>query len=126
MDLQKWEFEKKLPCYLRGVWKQGGWWYFYLYALAIKVPLGTWLLILLAVAIRIGSPQSAVRWRDEMVLLAPGVTLLVFVSCQTGFTHHLRYVLPVLPFVFIWLGQLSVLWCAGSWRIKTLVTAPLA
>ena len=49
MDLQRRDFESYgSPSYLAGQFQEKGWWYYYLYALAIKVPLGTWLLVLLA------------------------------------------------------------------------------
>ena len=32
--------------YLRGEWRKEGWWYYYLYGLAMKVPLGVWALAL--------------------------------------------------------------------------------
>jgi hypothetical protein len=49
IDRQKYDFDEAgFWSYLRGQWRQGGWWYYYLYALAIKEPLGTWLLALLA------------------------------------------------------------------------------
>ena len=51
IDLQRWDFERKMWSYLRGEWRMGGWWYYYLYALAVKVPLGTWVLVLLAAGV---------------------------------------------------------------------------
>lgn len=108
-DLQKRDFEKyDHPSYLRGQFSRTGWWYFYLYALAIKVPLGTWLLVFIA-AIRGGRATGGARWRDEMVVLAPALLILTFVSAQTGFSLHMRYVLPVFPFVFVWVGRLAML-----------------
>ncbi len=96
MDLQKRDFEDyRLPSYLRGEFRSKGWWYYYLYALAIKVPLGTWLLVVLAAAAgfllrrssRIEPPAfGRSAWRDEFVLLAPAVVILIFVSSQTGFS----------------------------------------
>jgi hypothetical protein len=52
-------------------------------------------------------------WRDEAVLLSPGL-LLAPVSSQTGFNHHLRYVLPALPFLFVWAGRVAAL--APAWN----------
>lgn len=49
IDLQKVDFDSRWPQYLNGTWRMGGWWYFYLEALALKEPLGTWLLGLLAI-----------------------------------------------------------------------------
>ena len=45
LDRQKWELEHKQDSYLRGEWRKQGWWYYYLYGLGIKEPLGTWLLL---------------------------------------------------------------------------------
>ena len=45
LDRQKWELEDKQDSYLRGEWRKQGWWYYYLYGLGIKEPLGTWLLL---------------------------------------------------------------------------------
>ena len=107
IDVQKWSFELNRPSYLRGQWRDRGWWWYYLYGLAIKVPLGTWLLLALAVACKIRGRCRPVDWRAEVVLLAPGVAILLFVSSQTGFSRHVRYVLAILPFVFIWISQLA-------------------
>ncbi|MGH7139254.1 MAG: hypothetical protein ACREHD_26205 [Pirellulales bacterium] len=151
IDRQKFDFEAGFDSYLRGEWRHGGWWYYYLYGLAVKVPLGTWALLFMAMALGWALPTKnrnrsspggadkepnkgsggqcppyeenaggqcasydadlAGNWRDEFVLLLPAVTVLALVSSQTGFNHHLRYVLPIFPFVFIWIGRLGRL-CA--------------
>jgi hypothetical protein len=92
---------------LRGEWRFGGWWYYYLYALVIKVPLGTWVLIAMALGASVFGMPYAASWRDEIVLLAPLVVILALVSSQTGFNHHLRYVLPIFPFAFIWMSKVA-------------------
>jgi hypothetical protein len=117
IDLQKRDFENyDQPSYLRGEFRKKGWWYYYLYALAIKVPLGTWVLFLLActagwwkrLLTTHPSPlTSSPPWRDEFVVLCPAVVILAFVSSQTGFSEHMRYVLPIFPFVFIWICTLG-------------------
>jgi hypothetical protein len=107
VDCQKAEFEMGYPSYLRGEWRQGGWWYYYLYGLAVKAPLGTWVLVILAFALTVGSRGYAASWRDEMVLLTPVVAVLTLVSSQTGFNHHLRYVLPIFPFAFILISRVG-------------------
>jgi hypothetical protein len=107
MDAQKWDFERKLRSYLAGEWQLGGWWYYYLYGLAIKVPLGTWILVLLAIAVSLWRPCYNAGRQDELVLLAPALTVLVLASLQDGFSQHLRYVLPLFPFVFIWVSKLA-------------------
>ncbi|HVA49379.1 MAG TPA: glycosyltransferase family 39 protein [Pirellulales bacterium] len=130
IDQQKSDFERGYPSYLRGEWRHGGWWYYYLYGLAIKVPLGTWLLFLIAASMGITlrvmrtaniSPSETstiggATGRDEFVLLLPAAVILVLVSSQTGFNHHLRYVLPIFPFVFIWIGRLGRLFADATER----------
>jgi hypothetical protein len=138
IDSQKSDFDRGFPSYLRGQWRDDrGWWYYYLYGLAIKVPLGTWLIVLLAAVLTLMPPRQspgqggqtpfsqqdilpaghdvarkrcqtpAYGWRDEIVLLIPALAILVLVSSQTGFSHHLRYVLPCLPFLYIWASKVA-------------------
>ena len=67
IDLQWHDIEVGKPSYLRGEWQDRGRWYWYLYALAVKAPLGTWGLFLLAVGVRVArwwkrwSPKSKVQ-----------------------------------------------------------------
>jgi len=49
MDLQKVDFERGLSSYLFGQWSQHGWSHYYLVCAALKEPLGTWALAILAV-----------------------------------------------------------------------------
>ncbi len=106
IDLQRKDFESYgNEFYLGGTWSRSGWWYYYVYALAIKVPLGTWLLLIVSSGIGFWAGSPA-RLRDELFLLAPAIIILALVSSQTGMNEHLRYVLPIFPFVFIWLGRL--------------------
>ena len=59
LDLQKYDFEEGKWSYLRGEHKFGGWWYWYIYALLVKTPVGT--LILFAIAC--GWSVWRVDWR---------------------------------------------------------------
>jgi hypothetical protein len=193
IDLQKRDFELYgSKSYLNGVWSEHGWWYYYLEALAIKVPLGTWLLLLLGASRRLwwrmpGSredpetqskpiasedtgaaassdhiplplpaagdvrgeaaqpsgrgmqpapsscegasepiAQLSIRFRDEFALLGPGLAILVFVSSQTGFNEHMRYVLPIFPFFFIWVGRVAVVFSGRQRMVQALVAIVLA
>jgi hypothetical protein len=107
IDVQQVDFEFGFRSYLCGQWKVGGWWYYYLVALLIKVPLGTWTLVLVALGLTLRRRHVVSSWNDELVLLAPPLVLLCVVSSKTGFNHHMRYVLPILPFVFIWAGKVG-------------------
>jgi hypothetical protein len=106
IDIQQRDFEVYgRPSYLRGEFRNRGWWFYYLYAAAIKVPLGTWTLGLIVALLWALRGRAARSWRDEFVLLAPAIAIAVTVSCKTGFSEHMRYVLPAFPFAFIFVSQ---------------------
>jgi hypothetical protein len=109
IDLQKRDLENRdgpYLSYLHGEWSRHGWWYYYLYCMAIKVPLGMWLLIAIALCLRCRAAAAGLGdWRKDLVLLLPAFTILTFVSSQTGFSMHFRYVLPAFPFAFVWISQ---------------------
>jgi hypothetical protein len=122
IDIQRRDFESfPRPSYLRGEWRERGWWYYYLYALAVKAPVGTLLLCATATLVslcrscfagRSGSESplhggstaehEGTDGRDCLVLMVPPLLIFAMVSSQTAFSHHLRYVLPCFPFAFIW------------------------
>lgn len=108
IDVQRHDFEEMpniRPSYLRGEWRERGWWYYYLYALAVKMPLGTIGLCLGGMGLALLGRRSA-GWREELVIYLPGFAIVALVSSQTGFNHHVRYVLPALPFLIIGAGKL--------------------
>ncbi len=110
-DIQKSDFENSngnRTSYFRGKWYDHGWWWYYLFVVAVKTPLGTIGLFILAVFSRIGRGWRS-GCRDVIVLLAPGMALFVLASSQTGFSHHPRYVLPALPYALIWAGQAAAI-----------------
>lgn len=109
IDRQKLDFESGSRSYLRGVWQDHGWWYYYLYGLLIKEPIGYLLLFTVAL---VHSVRRKWNW-ESVFLVLPGIVVFLLVSSQTGFNHHLRYVLPCLPFAFIWMGQVLP-WIAES------------
>jgi hypothetical protein len=91
--------------YLRGEWRPGGWWYYYPYGLFVKTPLGTWLVLGLACASSLAGRRSSGDWRDEMLLLVPVASILYFVTSVTTVQAHIRYVLPVLPLLFVFASK---------------------
>jgi 4-amino-4-deoxy-L-arabinose transferase-like glycosyltransferase len=107
IDLQHWDFQRGMWSYLEGQWRTTGWWYYYLHALAIKVPLGIWILLALAFLAGLLAPGYSAARRDELVLLAPALAVLVLVSSQTGMTINMRYVLPCFPFALIWMSRIA-------------------
>lgn len=107
IDIQKQDFEVGHFSYLKGIWESPGWWYYYLYAFSIKVPIGFLCLLLIAIVVTCAKRGYSARWRDEFSLLIPAVAILFLVSSQTGMNHHFRYVLPAFPFLFIWTSKVA-------------------
>jgi hypothetical protein len=128
LDVQRYDFEVGKWSYLRGEQKMRGWWYYYLYAIAVKMPVGTLFLIAFAAVLSGARMISALRkptedaigsasrinmqdprssFLDSIVLLAPAIAVIAVVSSQTGFNRYLRYVLPAFPFLFIWSSQVA-------------------
>lgn len=101
MDYLKWEFETGMPCYLLGEWKFRGWWYFYLVAMAVKIPIGYFVLMAIGSGSMAASFMRQDAKRGEWMIPLVAVLFIVQVSSQTGFTHHLRYVLPAFGFLYI-------------------------
>ncbi len=114
IDTQKRDFERGLPSYLGGVWADRGWWYYYLYALAVKEPLGNWSLLALAVLATACGSGFRRPFREEFLLLAPALLVFVFVSSQTGFSVNARYVILALPFFYIWLSKVAIVFSVSS------------
>jgi hypothetical protein len=114
IDTQKRDFERGLPSFLRGEWADHGWWYYYLHALAIKEPLGTWCLLALAIVATASGNGSNAPWREQALVLLPGIAILGFVSSQSGFSVNSRYAILALPFFYLWISQ-----CAGAIFVRS-------
>lgn len=105
IDVQQRDFEDYgRPFYLRGEWSDEGWWYYYLYAALIKIPLATWIIGCFSLVLGV-IHLSKSSWHNEFILLLPAVIVFAVVSSKTGINEHFRYVLPCFPFVFIWFGH---------------------
>ena len=107
IDTQKKDFDSSPYSYLQGEWRRGGWWYFYIYAALVKVPLGTWALTALVVLLRLFGRPSGVSLADEIVVLLPMIALFALLSSQSGLSAHSRYMIPMLPFWMIWIGSVG-------------------
>lgn len=89
--------------YLAGQWRETGWWYYYLYGLAVKLPLGALGLCAIGLAMSFVRPRR--NWASDVVLAVPAVGFLAFVSYFSNMSHHFRYALPFLPFCFVFAGR---------------------
>lgn len=108
IDVQKCSFERHKWSYLCGDQRKGGWWYYYLFAMLVKFPLGTLALFTASTLLALFHRQYSAGWRNEVLLLIPGIAVLVLVSSQTGFSRYLRYALPVFPFLYIHISRFAI------------------
>lgn len=119
LDLQQLDFEGSQLSYMCGQASLTGWSYYYFYGLAVKTPVGHLILYLLGIAV------MATRWRSldslrAFALLVPLALILGAASLKSGFTNHVRYVLPAIPFLHL-VGASTVVA-----RIDTKVSAVLS
>ncbi|MGO8745482.1 MAG: ArnT family glycosyltransferase [Thermoguttaceae bacterium] len=113
--------------YLRGDLRQGqGWWYYYLYCILVKTPLGTLFLIALAAGAAVAVRRCRTDAVSECALALPVAVFLISISSQTGLNSHLRYVLPIVPFAFVFAGRLGRLLPAAPRFWKTVLLLALA
>jgi len=122
IDRQRRDLEIGMRSYLRGEHRPHGWWYYYLYCLLVKLPVPH--LALLAaglLATLAGSRGRPAAWSVWL----PGLAILGLVSSQTGFSHHLRYCLPALPFFYLGAGRLASLAAERKW-LAIVILASLA
>ncbi|MDR1385155.1 MAG: glycosyltransferase family 39 protein [Planctomycetaceae bacterium] len=124
IDVQKKDFEIGQPSYFGGEWRNNGWYLYYILGLLIKEPLGFWLLLTISFASMIFFKKMRRCLIDELILILPVIAILLLVSSQTKLNHHLRYAVPIFPFLFIECSRL-----AGTFRcrlrILSLVTSGL-
>lgn len=117
VDLQKLDFERGLPSYLCGQWSSTGWWHYYAVCCALKIPLGSWIVLGVSLAGRLSLPRVrrvesqelslGIRF-EELLLLVPALCLFLLVSSQTGINRHFRYLLPAFPFVGVLASRAAV------------------
>jgi 4-amino-4-deoxy-L-arabinose transferase-like glycosyltransferase len=106
------------PVYLDGVLSPKSWWYYYLFAIAYKVPEGTWILVASSMLVVAFSRRPLASWFDEATLLAIPFAILFVMSVFTNINLGLRYVLPAFPYLFIAAGKLLpwAVGMGGRWR----------
>lgn len=107
LDLQKFDTERPRWFYLGGEWSQKGWWYYYIYAAVIKIPVGTWFLCGTALILFVVARDEGPLLRDEVFLIVPCILVFGLVSTQTGLNRHFRYVLPCFPYAFIFCSRVA-------------------
>ena len=108
------------PSYLFGEQRMNGWWYYYLVALAVKVPLALWLLIAARLAFSKSSrftPAAKIcnTTLPLIVLLYMGIT-----AVGSSRNYGVRYLLPLAPLAIVWISALGEQCVSYSWRFALL------
>lgn len=90
------------PAFLMGQHSTAGWWYYFPVALALKTPL--------AALVALGLALLSLGWRrldrqEWPLLLIPGIYLVL--SMQSMLNIGYRHLLPMLPFLWVYVGRLG-------------------
>jgi 4-amino-4-deoxy-L-arabinose transferase-like glycosyltransferase len=139
IDCQRGDFEVGGRSYFGGRWSERGWWWYQPVGLALKTPVGTLVLVGLALAIGLAglvglflgaSRLSAVegsgaqqprRWVDGLLdglcLVLPVALIFTLLCTQTGFSSHVRYALPATPYLAVLAGRLAWGAMARAWQL---------
>lgn len=113
--------------FLAGKNKSRGTWSFFPLAIAVKTPIPT--LLLLAAAL-LGFlydlyRRSWSRCRQDVFILTPPLFFLLF-AMSSNLNIGLRHILPIYPFLFIFIGRLLAETSGGKKTKKVLVGGPTA
>jgi hypothetical protein len=91
--------------FLCGDSRSFGWWYYFPLVVAFKTPLATLLAIALAAIYCAASPPPRTLWPVCAITIAPILYLLF--AARSGLDVGVRHILPVYPFLFIFVGVIA-------------------
>ncbi len=92
------------PAYLMGSRSTHGWWYYFLVAYLLKTPIGTLVLLALALlAFALGSRRGFI---DESFVWIP-IAATVAITCLVSVDIGLRHFLPAYPFLYLSAGRIG-------------------
>jgi hypothetical protein len=90
--------------YLMGEHSMNGWWYYYIVAFIVKSPISLLLVLMISVVYCIKKRVN--RLEDILCLWIPVVAFFLYFSFLTHIPIGIRFLLPVLPFLFVVAGNL--------------------
>ncbi len=102
-------YELGHPSFLMGQNSDHGWWYYFPVAFALKTPLATLVLMMVAgwrIYMRVGNPAGlqVCKWGPLLLYPALYAAPTLFSSVNIGYRH----LLPLLPFLFIFTSRLAL------------------
>lgn len=90
--------------FLNGTISWKGWWYFLLYAYFLKTPIPA--LMFLVMSISMMDHRKYIFQKKEFYLIVPVVSFFIFFTYNHNQCIGLRYILPVYPFLFVYMGRI--------------------
>ena len=109
------------PSYLLGEISEHGFWLYFPIAFALKTPLPTLVMLLVALVLMVRRRRPKMA---DLVLLVPAVLFFV-VAVWSKLNIGVRHILPIYPFLFVWLGgAVAATWAsknrASGWGVLVL------
>jgi Dolichyl-phosphate-mannose-protein mannosyltransferase len=98
--------EGHAPVYLLGKLSQRGWWYYFPVAFGLKTPLA--LFPLLVMASLVAKPYIKRYPLDEIALISAAVAIFTFFTFFCTAQIGVRYLLPVYPLVYVFIGKVAL------------------
>ncbi len=117
-DIQKADFDMPRRTYLRGQMYEHGLWYYYLYAFAVKTPLG---IVLIGLVASLNTKGVQAFARMAWILPIHFLFFVGIVSAEISWNAHLRYALPALPFFLIWTARAGQVLVTGQKVLSSLL-----
>lgn len=112
--------EQGNPTFLLGSYSQEGWWYYFPLAFAVKTPLPTLIMIFASFAFA-WKTKALTKSLPLLIPVAIYFAISMIVTLNIGYRH----LLPVLPLLFIFAGQMAeIRWKASSklaWALSVLL-----
>jgi len=112
VDMVSYDMARDRWTYCLGEHRPQGFWYYYLVAYGLKVPISMLLLLVLAVGGRFYRKGRIDRksqgWGDDLFLWVPSAFLFVYLSLFYQYQIGLRHLLPIFPFLFVFVSRLAV------------------
>ncbi|MCS7465543.1 glycosyltransferase family 39 protein [Stieleria sp. ICT_E10.1] len=127
MDRQQYDFQVGLRGFAAGQSGREGWWWFYLYAMLVKLPTGTLIAVFASLLFgiwRLLDRTQSWNVRFEHSLIAcVAVGMIEITAYKSGFARQHRYIFPLYPFLFLLVVAPLALPSAGmtrwvQWTIK--------
>jgi hypothetical protein len=110
--------------YLWGQRRMTGWWYYYLVAMAVKIPLTFWLLAAARlVLVRPGERAAAARSHDNLLALV-FLLFLTITAVGSSRNYGVRYLLPLAPLAIVWVSALGEV--GGAFLPRIVIATGLA